>query len=174
MIASYKTRYDVWVEYGLQTVHDKTLKAINRAHTYKDFLEAVALTRESGIPICAHVILGLPGETHGDMMATAQELNRFGIEGVKIHLLHVLKGSALEILYRDGGVKLLSQDEYVELVSDFLEELSPKTIIQRLTGEGPEGEHVAPSWAADKLGTLGKIEEELNKKRGVISSCHRG
>ena len=158
LIASYKTRFDVWIEYGLQTIHNKTLRAINRCHTYEDFLNAVRVTREFSIPICAHVILGLPGESRDDMMETALELKRLEIEGVKIHLLHVLKGSGLEGLYKKGALKLLSQDEYVRLAADFLENLPQKTIIYRLTGEGPSGEHIAPEWARDKLGTLNKIK----------------
>ncbi len=158
LIASYKDRYEVWMEYGLQTIHDRTLEAINRCHAYKDFLFAVHITRKFDIPICAHVILGLPQETKEDMMATARELKRLEIDGVKIHLFHVLKGSRLEEIYKRGEVKLLAQDEYVELVRAFLANLSPKTIIHRLTAEGPRSEHIAPEWALDKMGTIDKIK----------------
>jgi hypothetical protein len=175
LIGSYKRRYEVWIEYGLQSVHNKTLSLLNRRHSYEDFLRAVGMTKEFGIPICAHVILGLPGETRDDMLKTAGELKRLEIEGVKIHLLHVLRGSALERSYRNGEIKLLSQDEYVALVCDFIENLSPKTIIQRLTGEGPRSHHIAPEWALDKMGTLNKIIECLKERKArPISSREAG
>ena len=158
LISSYKNRFEVWLEYGLQTIHDKTLARLNRCHTYKDFLDAVELTREFGIPVSAHVILGLPGESREDMLETAIELKRLKIDGVKIHMLHVLKGSRLEELYNRGEVRLLTQDEYAALVSDFIANLPPKTIIQRVTGEGPRGYHLAPEWALDKAGTIDKIK----------------
>ena len=161
LIASYKDRYEVWIEYGLQSVHDKTLKLINRGHTFDDFLNAVKLTREFGILVCAHVILGLPCETKEEMMSTGKKLAELKIEGVKMHLLHVLKGSKLEELYRKGEVALLEQDEYVELAREFLNNLSPDTIIQRLTGQGSRDDHVAPPWALDKLGTINKILTRL-------------
>ena len=161
LVASYGAKREVWIEYGLQSVHDRTLKSINRGHDFKDFLNAVNLTKKFDIQICVHVILGLPGETREDMIETARRLNELKVNGVKIHLLHILKGSAFEELYRKGLVKVLSQDEYVNLVSDFLENLSPDIIIQRLTGEGRRGDHIAPLWALDKIGTINKIREML-------------
>jgi radical SAM protein (TIGR01212 family) len=157
LIASYKERYEVWLEYGLQSVHDKTLKLLNRGHTFDDFSNAVKLTKRSGIPVCAHVILGLPGETKEDMMATAKKLSELKIEGIKIHLLHILKGSKLEELYRKGEITLLKQDEYVELAREFLSNLNPDIIVQRLTGQGSKDDHIAPLWALDKTGTINKI-----------------
>ena len=165
LIASYKDRYEVWLEYGLQSIHDKTLKLINRGHTFDDFLNAVKMTREFGIPVCAHVILGLPGETREDMMATAKRLAELKIEGIKMHLLHILKGSKLEELYRKGEIILLGQDEYVELTREFLSNLLPDIIVQRLTGQGSEDDHIAPLWALDKTGTIKKITEAISSSR---------
>jgi len=164
LISSYKERYDVWLEYGLPSIHDKTLKLINRGHTLADFEKALNLTGQFGIPVSAHVILGLPGETKSDMMATARRLSELKICGIKIHLLHVLKGSKLEELYREGKIKLLEQDEYVELVCEFLGNLSPDIIIQRLTAEGSKDEHIAPVWALDKVGTLNKIRNVIARR----------
>ena len=161
MIASYKNRYDLWLEYGLQSIHDKTLKSINRGHTFDDFSIAVKLAKEFGIPVCAHVILGLPGETKSDMMATAKKLAGLKIEGIKIHLLHILKGSKLEELYRQGKIGLLEQDEYAGLAREFLSNLSPDIIVQRLTGQGSKDDHIAPAWALDKAGTIKKIVGHL-------------
>ncbi len=172
MIASYKDRYEVWMEYGLQSIHDKTLKAIKRGHDFNDFLKAYNETREFSIPVCVHVIIGLPGETREDMVSSARKLSELKVDGVKIHLLHILKGSELEKRYNDGLVKVLKQKEYVELVCDFLENLSGDIIIQRLTGQGNREEHIAPDWAMDKIGTIQKIEETLRNRgsyQGIYS-----
>lgn len=164
LISSYQDRYEVWIEYGLQSIHDRTLKAINRGHSFKDFVDALDSTKKLNIPVCAHIILGLPGETPGDMMATAKKLSEMKIDGIKIHLLHILKGSELEKLYYEDKVRVLEEDEYVQLVCDFLENLSKDVIVQRLTGEGPRLNHIAPSWALDKIGTINKIKETLEKR----------
>src|SRR3989338_4493436 len=161
LIASYKDSYDVWLEYGLQSVHDRTLRLINRGHTFADFIKAVNLTKKFGILVCAHVILGLPGETKKDVTETAKKLSELKIDGIKIHLLHVLKGSTLEELYKKGELKLLEQDEYVDLVCAFLENLPADIIVQRLTGEGSREGHIAPLWALDKIGTIEKIKSNL-------------
>ena len=161
LISSYKNKYKVWLEYGLQSIHDRTLKAIKRGHNFDDFLKTYNETKKFSIPVCVHVILGLPGETREDMIETAQKLTELKVNGVKIHLLHVLKGSELEKLYKEGKVKVLEQEEYAGLVCDFLENLSEDIVIQRLTGEGRRSDHIAPSWALDKIGTIQKIKETL-------------
>jgi len=166
LISSYKNRYDVWIEYGLQSSHNKTLSLINRAHTYEDFSEAVKLTRKFDIPICAHIILGLPGETKKDMLETAGRIATLEIDGVKIHLLHILKGSAFEKLYHEKEITLMEENEYAETVCDILELLPKNTVIQRLTGQGSPANHIAPHWAMNKTGTVRKIEDIL-KRRGT-------
>lgn len=161
MISSYTGRYDTWMEYGLQSIHNKTLERINRGHTFEDFMISYRLTKEFKLPVCVHLILGLPGETKKDMIETAEKLSELKVDGVKIHILHVLRGSTLEKLYAGGKVKLLSQDEYVGLAADLLEHLPKETIVQRLTGQGKPEEHIAPEWAFRKTDTIMKIEEEL-------------
>jgi hypothetical protein len=170
LISSYKKYYDVWMEYGLQSIHDKTLAAINRGHDAGDFLDALRLARNFGIRVSAHVILGLPGEKPKDMIETAKALSEWGIDGVKIHVLHILKGSLYEKLYSEGKITLLGQDEYAELVCDFLEHLSEDTVIQRLTGQGSREDHLAPEWALDKTRTIKKIEEALARRGGFQGS----
>ncbi|MFA6142472.1 MAG: TIGR01212 family radical SAM protein [Candidatus Omnitrophota bacterium] len=165
LISSYLNKYEVWIEYGLQSIHDRTLKSIKRGHTYNEFLNAFKSTKAYGIPVCVHIILGLPGETKSDMIETARRLTDLKIDAVKIHLLHVLKGSPLEKLYSEGRIKLLTQEEYVNIACDFLENLSSDIIIQRLTGEGTRLSHIAPAWALDKIGTIDKIREELTKRK---------
>jgi len=164
VLASYTGRREVWVEYGLQTIHDRTLELLNRRHSYEDFVQAVRLTKQYGLLSCAHVILGLPGEDRDDMIKTAQALSALGINGVKIHLLHILKGSMLEVLYCEGKVSLLSQEEYVRCAADFLEYLSPEIVIQRLTGEGDPESHIAPEWARAKIETIERIKAELEHR----------
>ena len=161
LIASYSDRYETWIEFGLQSIHNKTLKAINRGHTFEEFLGAFELAKKSGLLVSVHVILGLPGETREEMLQTAGMLSKLKIDGIKIHLLHVLKGSQLEKLYNEGKVRLMTQPEYVELVCAFLKELSPGIIVQRLTGEGDKSSHIAPGWALDKLGTINMIHKQL-------------
>jgi hypothetical protein len=175
MISAYKDNYEVWLEYGLQSSHDKTLRAINRGHTFKEFAEAAKLTKDHGILTSAHVIIGLPGETREDIITTARRLDGLKIDGVKIHSLHVLKTSPLESLFRDGKIKMLGMEEYAGLVCDFLENISEDIIVQRLTGQGQRGSHVAPEWALDKTATLAKIDEvfrQRGSRQGSKSRFH--
>lgn len=151
----------IWIEYGLQSACDETLARINRGHNLRCFENAMAATRGRGIHICAHVILGLPGETRDHMRRTAEALAALKIDGVKLHLLYVVKSTPMETLYRSGGYRPLEQAEYVDLVCDFLGRLPPETVIQRVTGDPHREELVAPLWAMDKQGTLRLIHERL-------------
>jgi radical SAM protein (TIGR01212 family) len=164
LIASYTEHYDTWLEYGLQSAHDSTLKLINRGHTVSQFSNAVERTKRRGIKVCAHVIIGLPGETREMIMDTARFVGSLAADAVKIHLFHVLKGSLFEQSYRQGELKILSRDEYVSLVCDFLELLPASVLIQRLTGEAPRKNHVAPQWALDKNAVLRAISTELEHR----------
>ncbi|SDU11326.1 TIGR01212 family radical SAM protein [Desulfobacula phenolica] len=164
LIESYARDYLVWLEYGLQSVHDVTLKFINRGHTYKDFCDAVQLTRGRGINICTHVILGLPGEDKKMMLETAKILADSGINGVKIHLLYVIKGTALDKLWQKGGYTPMEQKEYVETVCDFLELLPDQIIIQRITGDPHSDELRAPMWAGRYRETFNMIQHTLEQR----------
>ncbi|CCK78834.1 TIGR01212 family radical SAM protein [Desulfobacula toluolica] len=164
LIESYARDYLVWLEYGLQSVHDATLKFINRGHTYKDFCDAVQLTRGRGINICTHVILGLPGEDKNMMLETAKILADSGINGVKIHLLYVIKGTELDNLWQKGGYTPMEQKEYVETVCDFLELLPDQIIIQRITGDPHSDELRAPMWAGRYRETFNMIQHTLEQR----------
>lgn len=155
-----KTRL-IWIEYGLQSANDKTLARIRRGHDYNAFVTAVRKTRNRGLHICAHVILGLPGETRQDMLETATAISRLGIDGVKIHLLYVIKGTPLEKWYLNGEYRCLEQSEYAEIVCDVLERLPRSMVIQRLTGDPHREELVAPMWALNKTETRSLIHEIL-------------
>lgn len=164
MIASFTPRLETWVEYGLQSAHDSTLIAIGRGHTVAQFADAVRRTARRGIKVCAHVILGLPGETGGMMKETARFIAALPVDGVKIHLFHVLKDSPLETPYRGGAIPVLSQEVYVALACDFIELLPPGVVIQRLTGEAPRANLIAPLWALDKHAVLDAINAELERR----------
>ena len=154
----------IWIEYGLQTVHDATLSFINRGHDFKAFENAVNATINRNIKICAHIILGLPGETCAMMMETAKILSNMRIDGIKLHLLYVVKGTKLAELYNKGIYQCLEQDEYVNIVADFLEKIPSSIVIQRLTGDPHPEELVAPGWSIRKTETLALINEILTKR----------
>lgn len=162
LLASFTPEYLVWMEYGLQSAQDKTLVRINRGHTLNDFYNAIKLTREYDIKICVHVILGLPGETSRDILATARILSDLGIDGIKLHLLYVVKGTLLEKEYTEGRYRCLEQMEYVDLVCRFLELLPPEVVIQRLTGDPHPEELLAPAWALERNTTLSLIKKKLD------------
>ncbi len=163
LLQSYAESRLVWLEYGLQSTHNKTLQSINRGHDFSAFCKAVENTRHRGIQICAHVILGLPGETRADMLETARRVGELHIDGIKLHLLYVVKGTRLASLYEQGHYQCLDQDEYVAIVCRFLELLPPSVVIQRLTGDPHREELVAPAWALKKSDTLNLIREYMAK-----------
>lgn len=158
-----KTRL-IWLEYGLQSPHDTTLAAINRGHDVNCFKSAVEATRNRNINTCAHIILGLPGETREMMLEGAKFLGDLGVNGVKIHLLYVVKGTRLDHLHNQGQYRCLEQKEYVELVCDFIERLPPEMIIQRLTGDPHPEELKAPQWSLNKAETMNMIKNTLETR----------
>ena len=164
LLQDYAQKYIVWIEYGLQSARDATLVSINRGHDVQCFRDAVKATLNRKIKICAHVILGLPDECRSDMRHTAQTIAASGIDGLKLHLLYVIKGTRLETLYRQGRYRCLEQQEYVDLVCDFLERIPGHMIIQRLTGDPHPAELVAPQWSLNKSETLAQIHAMLVKR----------
>ncbi|UCF57406.1 MAG: TIGR01212 family radical SAM protein [Deltaproteobacteria bacterium] len=164
LLSSYRERHLVWVEYGLQSAHDITLSRINRGHDVACFERSVRMAKDCGLNVCAHIILGLPEETREMMLQTALFLAELPIDGVKIHLLYIVKGTPLAVLYEKGEYSCLERDEYVELVVDVLELLPPDMVIQRLTGDPIGVELVAPLWAKHKSENLKRIRERLEEK----------
>jgi radical SAM protein (TIGR01212 family) len=163
LLQDYARRGLVWLEYGLQSARDATLAAINRGHDAACFLRALEDAHRRGIKVCAHVILGLPGETARDARFTARTLARAAVDGLKLHNLYVVKGTRLESLYRAGAYRCLEKQTYVDQVVDVLERLPRQVVIQRLTGDPHPGELVAPQWCLDKAGTLKFIHESLER-----------
>ncbi len=164
LLQGYAENHLVWIEYGMQSVHDSTLSIINRGHDFKCFQKAVDATKNRGIKVCAHVILGLPDEKRSDMLETAKAVAKMKIDGIKIHLLYVVKGTELEKLYQQGRYRCLEQGEYVDLVCDFLELIPQDMIIQRLTGDPHPKELVAPEWSLKKGETLTLIRNTLERR----------
>ena len=163
LISSYKDDYYTWIEYGLQTIHDKTLKKINRGHNFDTFLRAYEKTKEYGINVCVHVIFGM-WETHDEMMQTAQKLAELGVDGVKIHMLVALEGTKLANMYKNNEIDFMSEEDYINTVCDFLEYLPQSTTIHRLAGNGLKKELIAPRWIGKKLDCLNKIDREFLRR----------
>ncbi len=155
-----------WLELGMQSMHDRSLALINRRHDHACTVDAVERAKRRGLRICAHVILGLPGESRKETLHMAGELNRLKIDGVKIHLLHVMRGTELAEMYARGEVAVLDRDGYAGLVCDFLEQLDPRILIHRLTGDGGRDNLIAPLWSLKKFEILNLIDAEL-KRRGT-------
>lgn len=164
LLADYHLRTYFWLELGLQSVHDASLAFLRRGHDYRRFLQTYEGARDRGLRVCVHVILGLPGEDHAQMLATADEMARLQVAGIKIHLLHVLAGTPLGELYRDGRIAVLGQEDYARLAADFIERLHPDTLIQRLTGDGPRDLLLAPLWSLNKWEVLNAIDGELERR----------
>jgi len=164
LLQKYAQNYLIWLEYGIQSVHNKTLALINRGHTFRCFEDAVKKSKNRGIKICAHVILGLPNENKQAMLETAKAMADLKIDGIKIHLLYVVKGTPLAHLYNTHQYKCLEKMQYIDIVCDFLERLAPETVIQRLTGEPHPAELIAPLWSLNKAETLSLINAEMEKR----------
>ena len=157
-----KTRL-VWLEFGLQSAKDDTLERIRRGHSAGAFVDAVERSRARKIPVCAHVILGLPGENVEDMLDTARFLALRDIQAVKIHLLYVIKGTGLHEMYSSGEYSCLSRETYAAAAGEFLALLPPHFIIQRLTGDPHPDELVAPAWALEKQRNLDAVRTYMQE-----------
>ncbi len=173
LLADYHRQTYFWLELGLQSTHDATLRWLRRGHDYATFLRAYRAAKQRGLRVCVHIILGLPGESRADMLTTASELAALGVDGIKLHLLHVLGKTPLGDRYMAGDFRVLGQAEYVDIVADVLERLPPATLIHRLTGDGPRDLLLAPLWSLNKWEVLNAIDAEL-ARRGSVQGCRFG
>ena len=164
LLRGYATKNHVWLELGLQSMHDKTLRLINRGHSAATFLDAVHRLSGSNINICTHIIVGLPGETREDILETARAIAPLPIHGIKIHALLALRGTVIGDLYEKGEITMFSRDDYVRIVSDILEILPPEMVIQRLTADGYRDIFLGPKWAVNKMEVLNAIDKELDRR----------
>ncbi|SHF30263.1 hypothetical protein SAMN05444392_11436 [Seinonella peptonophila] len=163
-LAELNKRTYLWVELGLQTIHEHTSQLINRGHDFACFLEGVEKLQKRGIRTCAHIIHGLPGESEEEMLQTVQACSEMDIQGIKIHLLHLMKNTPMVKQYEQGLVKFLDKETYVRLVVDSLELLPPEMIIHRITGDGPPNLLIGPMWSTKKWEVLNAIDDELKRR----------
>lgn len=164
LIHSYAERRHVWLEFGVQSIHDRTLRTINRGHDTAAFREALQRAAGGPIQICVHIIVGLPGETREEILETAEEIALLPVQGIKIHSLLALKGTALGERYAKGEFVLMNRETYVSTVCDILEILPPRMVIQRLTAEGYRDIFLGPAWAENKLTVLHAIDQEMERR----------
>ncbi|QDU94693.1 TIGR01212 family radical SAM protein [Lignipirellula cremea] len=152
------------VEYGLQTIHNRSLDWMNRGHHHDAFLDAMERSRDRGFEICAHVMLGLPGESPDDMLATAHEVARLGLDSVKLHNLYAVKNTPLADQIASGETVLMERDDYIQVLVDFLELLPPEMIVERISGEAPPKYFIGPEWCLDKPAVKRELDAEMLRR----------
>lgn len=162
MIKDLNSVKPVWIELGLQTIHEETARLINRGYTLDVYDAAMEKLRSLGVHIIVHMIIGLPGETKRDMTETARYIADSGAGGIKLQLLHVLKGTRLEQMYRQGEICALTFDEYADILCACLAELPPGMVVHRFTGDGPKRLLVAPLWSADKKTVINRLNRMIS------------
>ncbi len=163
-LATINDRTNLIVEIGLQTVNDYTSNIINRGHSTAEFADSVKRLRDKNIEVVVHIINGLPGETKKDMLNTVEFVNSLDIQGIKIHLLHVMHGTKLVGQLNNGFLKLLTSDEYKDIVVSQLEILDPNIVVHRLTGDAPSDIFIGPIWSKKKTIVLNEIDKELVRR----------
>src|SRR5206468_2961475 len=164
LLSEIAARTYLSVEYGLQTIHNRSLDWMNRGHHYEAFLDAIARSRGRGFEICAHIMLGLPGETRQCMLATAREVARLNLDAVKIHNLYAVKNTPLADQVAAGEVTLMTRDDYIRTLIDFLELLPPEMVVERISGDAPPDYFVGPTWCLDKPGVLLALRQEMERR----------
>ncbi len=172
-LAELNQRTYLWVELGLQTVHERTALLINRAHDFQCYVDGVKKLRKHGIRVCSHIINGLPLENNEMMMETAKAVANLDVQGIKIHLLHLLKGTPMVKQYEKGKLEFLGLEEYVNLVCDQLEILPPEMIVHRITGDGPIDLMIGPMWSINKWNVLNSIDAELKRRNSFQGKYYR-
>ncbi|WP_152650753.1 TIGR01212 family radical SAM protein [Paraclostridium benzoelyticum] len=174
-LSELNKKTNLWVELGLQTIHDETSKIINRGHDYNTFLEGVEKLKKHNIKTVVHIINGLPGEDYNMMMETAKAVADLGVHGIKIHLLHVLKETPMENMLKKGMFNLMEKDDYINLVCDQLEIIPPEMVVHRLTGDGKRDEIVGPMWSLKKWEVLNSIDDTMRERNSCqgIKYCNK-
>lgn len=155
---------DVYIELGLQTIHDETSKLINRGHTYQEFLDGLALCRQYNLEVCVHIINGLPFETKEMMIETAKTLGQLDIQALKIHMLFVVKNTKLQQMYENHEFEMLTRQEYIDIVVEQLRYINPEIILERLTGDGKIDDLIVPMWSIKKVTILNDIDKQMKER----------
>ena len=167
LLAELNREKPVWVELGLQTMHERTADYIRRGYPLRVYEDAVCRLKAAGLTVITHVILGLPYETEQEMKQTVSYVGQSGVDGIKLQLLHVIRGTDLEREYLSGKFEVLTMEAYVKLVADCLELIPPQMVVHRLTGDGDKRTLVAPMWSADKKRVLNALNAELRKRESL-------
>ncbi|HBC4463914.1 TIGR01212 family radical SAM protein [Enterococcus faecalis] len=164
-LAELNERFYLWVELGLQTTFEETSAAINRAHDYQTYLDGVAKLRKHGIRVCTHLINGLPGETPAMMRENVRRtIQDSDIQGIKLHLLHLMSNTKMMRDYNEGRLQLMSKEAYVSVICDQLEMIPPEIVIHRLTGDAPFETIIGPMWSLKKWEVLNAIDAEMKRR----------
>ncbi len=171
LLSTLNQEKPVWIELGLQTIHPATARFIRRGYPLSCFEDALARLRARNLETIVHVILGLPGETKEDMKKTVSWLAAQDIQGIKLQLLHVLKDTDLETLYRESPFPIMELEEYVDLVLDCIALLPPELVLHRITGDGPKNLLIAPLWSANKRLVLNTVTRRF-RERGIVQGCN--
>ena len=165
MISGFKKdNFELWIEIGMQSMHEGSLRFLKRGHTHEDTRNAVKRAAARNIPVCVHVITGIPGENWRDIMQTAREISSLPVSGVKLHQLHVIKGTLLEKLYRMNSLKLPDMSEYASITVDILERLRPDILIHRLSADREENTLIAPLWGNHKGSVIKEIDRQFRER----------
>ena len=177
LLESLARTHFILIEYGMQSMYDRTLEYINRGHDYNTFLKALDLTKNRGIYIGTHIIVGFPTETREEMLSTADELSNLPVEFLKIHQLQVIKDTPLEIIFKENPFHVFEYQEYLEFAADFIERLSPRIVLQRLFATAPNSILIAPQWGKNRQEILRDIEKKLELRdtyQGKKMKVHAG
>ena len=161
LIAELNLLKPVWIELGLQTIHEKSAEYIRRGYPLAVYERAIRELRARNIETITHVILGLPGESREEMLQTVKYVGESGVQGIKLQLLHVLEGTDLALDYRNGLFEVMSMDDYISLIKDCVDILPDDIVIHRLTGDGPKRILIAPEWTKDKKRVLNALNKVL-------------
>lgn len=168
LVASYQDKLPyVSIEYGLQTIHNRSLERVNRCETFEEFTHALTLTKERGLDHCVHIILAMPGETHDDMMATADKMAELRVDGLKIHMLVAMENTPLAAEYLAGEWQPMDYATYINTCTDFIERLHPECVIHRVSGNGHHKHVVAPTWMSSQRQEVMAAIEETFTQRGT-------
>jgi radical SAM protein (TIGR01212 family) len=173
LLADYQQQgYEIWLELGLQSAHDATLDHVNRGHGFAEYMQAVLKARQRGIKVCTHLILGLPGESTEHHVASLDKVLELGVDGLKFHPLHVVKGTQLANEWRRGEYRPLTMDEYVTDVVELIKRTPEEVIFHRITGTAASNILLAPEWCSKKWQVLNRITTELAKREQQIDMCN--
>ena len=164
LLSEINSRTYLWVELGLQTMHERTARLINRGYGLDTYIASVKELKKRNIEVVTHQILGLPGENKRDMIQTVDFISNTGTQGIKLHLLHLLKDTRLAEMYRQGEFQLMSMEDYIEVVVDCIERIPENMVIHRITGDGPRDTLIAPKWSLKKFEVINAIEHLMMDK----------